>query len=217
MKIVYVKSINEYIDAIKNNNEILIADYFYDEFFNYLKDNKAANKLNEMFYNFYIAANKKENKFVGMFYYFFNSRNKTENVDVSASISFLEKEAFESKNKDAYYFLGCVYKNNVIIAFRDNKKALTYLEKAIECGSSLSLYELGEMYYKGNGVPQSYEEAIKYFKKAADNNHVVAQFILGEIYYDGEAVNQSYAEAAKWYQKAADNNYAQAQNILGVM
>ena len=55
--------------------------------------------------------------------------------------SFLEKEAFESENKDAYYFLGCIYKYSEKI--RDYEKAVNYLEKAIECGSMLSSYALG--------------------------------------------------------------------------
>lgn len=178
MKIVYVRSLNEYIDAINNNNEVLIADYFYDEFLKYIKENNTANKLNEMFYNFYIAT------------------NKIKDGDILASISFLEKEAFESENKDAYYFLGCIYKYSGKI--RDYKKAFNYLEIAIEYGSLISLYELGEMYYKGKGVNQSYEEAVKLFQKAADNNDAIAQNDLGNIYYKV----QLYEMAAMWYQKA---------------
>lgn len=116
MKIVYVKSINEYIEAINNNNEVLIADCFYDEFINYIKENKTANKLNVMFYNFFVAI------------------NKINDVNVLASISFLEKETLESKNKDAYYFLGCIYEYN---------EELCDYKKEIEYGSILSSYALG--------------------------------------------------------------------------
>ncbi len=233
MKIVYVRSINEYIDAINNNNEVLIADCFYDEFIKYIKENRTTNKLNELFYNFFVAI------------------NKINASDILAAKFFLENEAFESENKDAYYFLGCIYKYSEKI--RDYKKAYIYFKKAIEYGSMLSSYELGELYYRGKGVIQSYEEAVKLFQKAADNNYtdaqynlgmmyyhgkgvaqsnkkainlltlaadnnyIDAQYILGLMYYNGKDVTQSYVEATKWFIKAADNNYAQAQYNLGLM
>ena len=165
MKIVYVKSINEYIDAIKNNNEVIIVNYFYDGFIKYIIENKTTYKLNELFYNFYIAS------------------NKIKDGDVSVAISFLEKATFDSENKDACYFLGCVYKYNEELL--DYEKANNYFNKAIEYGSLLSLYELGEMYYYGKGVTQSYEEAAKWFKRATDNNYASAQNSLGLMILKG--------------------------------
>jgi TPR repeat protein len=106
-------------------------------------------------------------------------------------------------------------------------------------------FNLGFMYYKGEGVSQNYPEATKWLRKAAEQGHVKAQFLLssivakwlrkaadqgdgysqanlghmyyGGLYYGGLGVPQDYSEAAKWYRKAADQGIASAQTNLGAM
>ena len=73
------------------------------------------------------------------------------------------------------------------------------------------------MYYKGEGVPQDYQEAVKWLRMAAEQGVVGAQFVLGRMYYYGEGVTENDAEAMSWYRKAAEQGYAAAQGILGVM
>ena len=84
-------------------------------------------------------------------------------------------------------------------------------------GSKNSNYNLGVMYYKGQGVKVDHRQGLEYFKKAADQGHVNAQFVLGNLYDKGEDVLQDRAVAAKWYRKAAEQGHAQAQFNLGLM
>ena len=91
----------------------------------------------------------------------------------------------------------------------------TTREKA-EQGDAKAQYNLGWMYYKGEGVPQDDAEAAKWFRKAAVQGNDRAQFGLGVMYDEGQGVPQDDAEALKWYRKAAEQGNADAQNNLGV-
>ena len=84
-------------------------------------------------------------------------------------------------------------------------------------GSKDSNYNLGVMYFKGEGVKADRLQGLEYFKKAADQGHMNAQFILGTMYDKGEDVLQDRAFAARWYRKAAEQGHAQAQFNLGLM
>jgi tetratricopeptide (TPR) repeat protein len=76
--------------------------------------------------------------------------------------------------------------------------------KAAEQGEINAQYNLGTMYYIGQGVPKGYAEAFKWYHQAAEQGLAEAQFDLGNMYSKGEGVPQAYAEAAKWFRKAAE-------------
>ncbi len=80
-----------------------------------------------------------------------------------------------------------------------------------------SQYNLGVMYFKGEGIKADQAEGIEWFRKAADQGHAQAQFLLGTMYDGGKGVAQDRAVAAKWYLKAAENGHNQAQFNLGLM
>ena len=86
-----------------------------------------------------------------------------------------------------------------------------------EQGDEFSQYNLGLMYYKGNGVLQDYAEAVKWYRLAAEQGLADAQSNIGFMYENGNGVLQDYAEAIKWYRLAAEQGIAQAQSNLGVM
>ena len=86
-----------------------------------------------------------------------------------------------------------------------------------ENGDVTEQYNLGVIYYNGEGVPQDDVEALKWFRKAAEQGEAHGQRQIGWAYYEGKGVTQDYAEAAKWYRKAANQGDADAQNNLGVM
>jgi TPR repeat protein len=86
-----------------------------------------------------------------------------------------------------------------------------------EHGNAIAQYNLGAMYYKGEGVPQSYPEAVFWYRHAAWQGDASAQLSLGLMYYNGQGTLQSYAEALTWFLKAADQGSAQAQINLGAM
>jgi len=80
-----------------------------------------------------------------------------------------------------------------------------------------SQYNLGVMYYKGEGVKADHHEGIEWFRKAAVQGHAQAQFLLGGFYDSGKDLPLDRAEAAKWYRKAAEQGHLQAQFNLGLM
>jgi TPR repeat protein len=84
-------------------------------------------------------------------------------------------------------------------------------------GHADAQYNLGLMYYRGEGVPQDYVEAVRWCRLAADQGHAFAQSHLGTMYYKGHGVPQNYVEAAKWYRLADDQGDAFGQHNLGVM
>jgi len=84
-------------------------------------------------------------------------------------------------------------------------------------GDAKSQYDLGHMYFHGEGVPQNYSEALRWYRKSADQGDAKAQNNLGSMYYNGRGVRQDYVEALIWYSKAADQGDAMALSNLGTM
>lgn len=99
----------------------------------------------------------------------------------------------------------------------NNKDYAQALKEFKATGNKDSNYNLGVMYFKGQGVKPDHQQGLEYFKKAAEQGHANAQFILGTLYDKGDDVLQDRAVAAKWYRKAADQGHAQAQFNLGLM
>jgi TPR repeat protein len=106
--------------------------------------------------------------------------------------------------------------NSGLKAYR-NKNYAQALKEFKAAGSKDSNYNLGVMYFKGEGVKPDRLQGLEFFKKAAEQGHANAQFILGTLYDKGEDVLQDRAVAARWYRKAADQGHAQAQFNLGLM
>jgi len=82
---------------------------------------------------------------------------------------------------------------------------------------SAANYNLGVMYYKGQGVKQDKAQAVKYMKKAAEQGHAKAQFLYSVMLFTGDGAEQSVPEAKKWIRKSADKGFAEAQFNLGMM
>ena len=91
------------------------------------------------------------------------------------------------------------------------------LEKAAEQGHPLAQYELGNMYYDGDGIRQDFTGAFKWYEKAAEQGYSQAQYELGGMYFNGQGVRQDLKEAFKWYEKSANQGLKEAQFQLGIM
>jgi TPR repeat protein len=81
------------------------------------------------------------------------------------------------------------------------------LVKKAEAGDPYAQFNLGNAYYKGNGVPQDYKEAVKWYTKSAEQGFADAQCNLASCYHKGEGVSQDIEEAVKWWKKAAEQRY----------
>ena len=61
----------------------------------------------------------------------------------------------------------------------ENKaKAVKWYRRAAEQGNVDAQYSLGDMYARGDGVPEDDAEAVKWFRLAAEQDHADAQFSL---------------------------------------
>lgn len=78
-------------------------------------------------------------------------------------------------------------------------------------------FDLGNVYYNGDGVEKDYAKAMKYYRKAAKQGNAEAQNKLGEMYILGQGVKIDNAEAMKWFRKAAKQDNDWAQTNLGII
>jgi len=69
------------------------------------------------------------------------------------------------------YMIGEIFTSRGLYADR-------WYEKAADQGHAKAQYMLGEMYYKGEGVPKALDKALEWFRKAADQGHFNAQAML---------------------------------------
>lgn len=98
---------------------------------------------------------------------------------------------------------------------RQNIERFRRIQKKAKCGDVDAQTNLGNCYYEGRGIKQSYEESIKWYVKAAKQGEMCAQCNLGNCYYNGLGVKQNYKEAVRWYRKAAEQGEMSAQYSLG--
>ena len=89
------------------------------------------------------------------------------------------------------------------------------LQEQAQQGDATAQKKLGDLYFEGKGVQQSYSEAAAWYRKAAEQGDASAQTMLGVLYHLSLGVQQSYSEAATWYRKAAERGNANAQTLLG--
>ena len=84
-------------------------------------------------------------------------------------------------------------------------------------GDAEAQFNLGNMYYKGQGVLQDYKQAVKWYRLAADQGNAAAQFNLGVSYYKGQGVPKNYINAHMWINISASNgneNAAKARDEI---
>ncbi len=88
----------------------------------------------------------------------------------------------------------------------DHATALKEWRPLAEQGVADAQFNLGDMYFYGQGVPQDYAEAVKWYRLAAEQGQADAQIALGFMYYFGHGVPQDYVQAHMWYSLAAERS-----------
>jgi TPR repeat protein len=78
----------------------------------------------------------------------------------------------------------------------DTATALRLLRPLAEQGDPAAQYDLGIMYFVGQGVAQNATEAANWFRKAAEQGDLNAQYNLGALYDHGYGVAQRPTSAA---------------------
>lgn len=75
---------------------------------------------------------------------------------------------------------------------------IKYVLSRAEMGKDFAQLALGEIYLKGEGLPQDYKKAAYWFTKAAEQGEPASQFYLGVMYSKGQGVPQNHSLAYVW-------------------
>jgi cell division septation protein DedD len=100
----------------------------------------------------------------------------------------------------------------------DYATAIREWQVAADKGDRNALFNLGQIYRMGKGVPRNFDMAEHYYLEAAKLGHSAAQGNLGTLYYFGKADGKPQLEAAvKWWRAAAENGDPRSQYMMGVL
>lgn len=81
-------------------------------------------------------------------------------------------------------------------------------------GNAQAQYNLGEMYFAGNGVPMNKGETARWWSKAAEQGYADAAYWLGMMYSVGDGVPHDDTEAERLWSRAAEKGHAGAREAL---
>ena len=76
------------------------------------------------------------------------------------------------------------------------------LLQAAAYGSADAQCLLGQLYEKGDGLPQSDEESARWYMRAADAGHIDAQFYLAYCYKNGRGVEKDWNWFLYWLRQS---------------
>ena len=94
---------------------------------------------------------------------------------------------------------------------RKMDKVIRSLKVAADQGYPKAQFNLGGMYYKGEGARQNNKRAAVWYLKAVDQGIFEARSYLGAMYYEGHGLPKFYKEALAWFRKGGDQGHADVQ------
>jgi TPR repeat protein len=97
------------------------------------------------------------------------------------------------------------------------QQAAYWYKQAANAGVANAQYNMGTLYFNGQGVPQDYARAHEWFMRAARRGNKNAEFQLGMTYFTGQGVNKDPQQEIYWYDKAARQGLPAAAYNLGVI
>ena len=126
--------------------------------------------------------------------------------------------AAEQGQPQAQYYLGRLYVGGYGVPQDYKEAAKWYLlaaenndeearkwkrEQEDDCSATLVQAMIGDLYYRGEKVPQNYMEAGRWLKLAADRGNPKAQLGLGLMHWRGRGVPKDHVLAHMWFNLAA--------------
>lgn len=129
------------------------------------------------------------------------------NKDKQKASEYFKKSA-DKGNEIAMYELSTIY-------IDENKysEAIDLLEKSGMKGFNFAYYSLGDMYYRGNGVAQSYGKAYDYFTKGIGDSN--CKFRLALMLRNGIGVTKDENKSNELMILSANEGMDRAQYLLG--
>ena len=76
--------------------------------------------------------------------------------------------------------------------------------KSAEQGHADAQYQVGWMYFWGEGVEKNWKEAFHWSKKSADQGNIGAQRNLGRMYVEGKGTPKEIEKGLYWIKKAKE-------------
>lgn len=120
----------------------------------------------------------------------------------------------------AIAFLGSAYsradyEQGVNAAFEgDYATAYREFSIAAEEGLALAQYNLGILFFTGQGVERDADAAYRWTAAAAAQGHIAAQFNLATLLITGEGTAKDVESAVEWYSQAAKAGHPEAASEL---
>lgn len=100
----------------------------------------------------------------------------------------------------------------------DCKAGLSWMSHLAESGDSEAMFELGDMYERGNCTAVDEPKALKWFQKAAESGNSAAFSSLGAAYYSRNHPDRAtYENALWWLSRGAARFEARSFYFLGLM
>jgi TPR repeat protein len=133
--------------------------------------------------------------------------DSSDDTEIGVAIGKMKKAAVRGKN-EAACILGDLYMTGY---FRNAEVEVSYPEAyrfykmAADRNSPAGIAGLGELYYSGLGVEQSYSKAAELIEKSCGYDAHAAQR-LADMYYDGIGVEQSYSKALEFLLEIEDED-----------
>ena len=99
----------------------------------------------------------------------------------------------------------------------DYPRAMAAYKVGAEGGDALCQFQVGMMYYDGEGVAVDYKQARLWIEKAAAQDYPKAVGQLGTMCCNGQGVTPSWRRARELYQRAIElGNSVAEENMQGL-
>ena len=130
------------------------------------------------------------------------------NKDKKTALNYFEK-GVKRGNIDCMLCLYEFYmKDN---EYKDEKNALSFLNKAIERKDGRAYRHMGVIYMNGlDGLPKDDKKAFEYFKKSSQYGYPDGMNWLGVCYFHGIGTKRNIMLAEKYWKEAANKEYGPA-------
>lgn len=95
------------------------------------------------------------------------------------------------------------------------EEAHEYLKKAVDAFPGEANYQLGQMYFKGQGVDASRPKSVELTRKAAESGNPAANFFMYKCLFFGVGVSKDTVKAMTYLEKGAEGDHLEAiENIV---
>lgn len=118
----------------------------------------------------------------------------------------------------AHKSLGDIYREGRGKYNKDTKTAFDHYKVAADKGKDPeAMYQVGCMYFDGEGTEMNLEESFKMFQSSADLGNTDAMYRLGLAYIFGQGTEKDDKKGVEYVKKSAKKHNREAQYIFGLM